>query len=184
MRQLLTRHPDSQCFAASQIEVRIERPHAESLLLSYVVTGAINDIRLPPAAAPARGDELWRHTCFEAFVCAASDAAYYEFNFAPSKRWAAYRFTSYRSGMSVAAEISGPPISLQASLDACALQTSLDLAALSSLPRVPTWRLGLSAIIEDTSGRMSYWALAHPPGKPDFHHEICFAYELSLVPQP
>ena len=25
---------------------------------------------------------------------------------------------------------------------------------------------------------MSYWALAHPPGKPDFHHPDCFALEL------
>ena len=42
-----------------------------------------------------------------------------------------------------------------------------------------SWRLGLSAVIEDTNGHKSYWALAHPPGKPDFHHADCFAYELS-----
>ena len=41
-----------------------------------------------------------------------------------------------------------------------------------------SWRLGLSAVIEDTSGGKSYWALAHPPGKPDFHHADCFALEL------
>ena len=46
------------------------------------------------------------------------------------------------------------------------------------------WRLGLSAVIEDTSGRKSYWALAHPPGKPDFHHADCFAHEFSPVVQP
>jgi hypothetical protein len=50
-------------------------------------------------------------------------------------------------------------------------------AALQMEIEVPL-RLGLSAVIEETSGRKSYWALAHPPGKPDFHHPDCFALEL------
>jgi hypothetical protein len=33
-------------------------------------------------------------------------------------------------------------------------------------------------VIEETNGRKSYWALAHPPGKPDFHHSDCFALGL------
>jgi len=35
-----------------------------------------------------------------------------------------------------------------------------------------------STTFEETNGRLSYWALAHPPGKPDFHHPDCFALEL------
>jgi hypothetical protein len=46
------------------------------------------------------------------------------------------------------------------------------------VPPGASWRLGLSAVIEETSGRISYWALAHPPGKADFHHSDCFAHEL------
>jgi hypothetical protein len=35
-------------------------------------------------------------------------------------------------------------------------------------------RLGLSAVIEDDLGKLSYWALQHPAEKPDFHHaEAC-----------
>jgi hypothetical protein len=59
------------------------------------------------------------------------------------------------------------------------LQTALDLERLAALPRNALWRLGLSALIEDKSGGTSYWALAHPPGKPDFHHADSFAYEFS-----
>ena len=33
-------------------------------------------------------------------------------------------------------------------------------------------------------GGISYWALAHPPGKPDFHHADGFALELSPGAQP
>jgi hypothetical protein len=58
------------------------------------------------------------------------------------------------------------------------LQATVELRSLLALSRQSPWRVGLSAVIEDTSGRKSYWALAHPPGKPDFHHEDCFAHEL------
>jgi hypothetical protein len=49
---------------------------------------------------------------------------------------------------------------------------------LPDLPSDAPWLLGLSAVIEEMNGRLSYWALAHPPGKPDFHHADCFALEL------
>lgn len=184
MRQLLKLHPDSRCLAAAHIEVEVGRPHVDSLVLSYIVTGKMNDVRMPPVIEAARGDGLWQHTCFEAFLRASSGVEYYEFNFAPSTQWAAYRFSGYRSGMRVASEIGAPPIEVQSSSDRYTLQASLELDRLSGLPRDSSWRLGLSALIEDASGRKSYWALAHPPGKPDFHHADCFAYELSRALQP
>jgi len=176
MRQSLRLHPDSLYLAAAQVEVEVARPRAGSLLLSYVVTGKIGDLRLPPVTAGARTDELWRHTCFEAFVRPLPGEAYYEFNFAPSTQWAAYRFDGYRSGMRVATEISALRIDVQAAPERYTLQAVLDLSRLQLEAR---WRLGLAAVIEETSGRQSYWALAHPPGKPDFHHSDCFACEFS-----
>jgi hypothetical protein len=179
MRRLLKRHSDSPCFSVAGAEVEISRPGANSLVLLYTLTGNMGDIRIPPVVSTARSDELWQHTCFEAFVRASSGAEYYEFNFAPSTQWAAYRFSSYRSGMRVAAEISAPSIKVQSKPDCFTLQASLDLNQLSSLPREVLWRLGLSALVEDMNDQKSYWALAYPPGKPDFHHLDCFAYELS-----
>ena len=184
MRQLLKLHPDSRCVAVSHIEVDIARHGADRLVLTYVVTGKISGIRMPPAMPPGRGNELWRHTCFEAFIRASSGPEYYEFNFAPSTQWAAYRFNGYRSGMCVPAEINSPPIEVQESPECYTLHASLELDRLSGLSRTVSWRLGLSALIEDASGGMSYWALAHPPGKPDFHHTDCFAHEFSPAVQP
>jgi hypothetical protein len=179
MRHALRRHPDSLCAAAVRIEVDIAQSNAGGLALTYVVHGTIGELRLPPAAAPARGDGLWQHTCFEAFVGTAAGAAYYEFNFSPSTRWAAYRFSSHRGGMRVATEIGAPGIESQSASDRYTLQASLNMDELSGLPRDLGWRLGLAAITEDTRGGKSYWALAHPPGKPDFHHFDCFALEFS-----
>src|SRR6185503_15229358 len=114
MRLSLRRHPDSPCRAVASIEVDVERFHPGALVLRYAVAGRISDLLIPPATASRSADELWRHTCFEAFVLAPPDAAYYEFNFSPSTAWAAYGFSSYRSGMRIANEVPRPLIDVQA----------------------------------------------------------------------
>jgi len=175
MRLALKLHPDSLCAAVTGVEVDVARPNAGGLSLCYVVTGTIGDLRLPPVAASARADELWRSTCFEAFVRASPGEAYFEFNFAPSTQWAVYRFDGYRTGIRIANEIGTPWIEARSAPECYTLQATLDL---SNLPCDAGWRLGLSAVIEEASGRKSYWALGHPPGKADFHHADCFVYEF------
>jgi hypothetical protein len=178
MWQALKLHPNSRCAAVTRIEVEVARPGPGDLVLHYSVTGKINDLLMPSPAGPMRAHELWQHTCFEAFVRASPSAAYYEFNFAPSLQWAAYRFSAYRREMTAADEISAPRIEVQSSGEVYEMHASLELAGTSNLPGDAAWRLGLSAVIEETSGRKSHWALAHPPGRPDFHHSDCFALEL------
>jgi hypothetical protein len=42
-------------------------------------------------------------------------------------------------------------------------------------------RLALSAVIEEVDGALSYWALRHAPGKPDFHHRDTFALSVDEI---
>jgi hypothetical protein len=175
MRQILKLHPGSRSTTVTRIEVEAERLELGTLRLRYIVTGRVGDLRLPPVVAPARADELWRHTCFEAFVRRSPRAGYTELNFAPSTQWAAYRFDGYRTGMTVASEIGAPRIDVHATTETYELQAAV---AFDESSGDGLWCLGLSAVIEEMSGRNSYWALAHPPGKPDFHHPDCFALEL------
>ena len=177
MRLALKLHPDSLGSAVTRVEAEALCGGAGNLVLSYFVTGRISELRLPPNAAATRTDELWQHTCFEAFVRRSPGLGYYEFNFSPSLQWAAYRFSTYRDGMCIATEISAPRIETQSGSEHYALHASLALDH-AKLPGDGPLRLGLSAIIEETSGRKSYWALAHQSGKPDFHHPDCFACEL------
>jgi hypothetical protein len=179
MRLPLALHLDSHCTAVTGIDVSIKRPQPGHLSLRYTVSGRIGALRMPHVMASTRADELWRRTCFEAFVRESSHSAYYEFNFAPSTQWAAYGFGEYRSGKHVPSEFRTPLIEVESTVDRYILQASLDLERLPGLGKDAMWRLGLSAVIEEKNGDISYWALAHPPGKPDFHHYDCFALELA-----
>jgi hypothetical protein len=174
MRQALRLHPDSRCNAVARIDVDIARPRPGCLVLSYIVSGKIGDLLMPAVVTSARAEELWQHTCFEAFVRPSAGPAYFELNFAPSTQWAAYGFDLYRSGMRVATEVDAPHIDVRSSAESYALQVILESDRLAS-----PFRLGLSVVIEETNGRKSYWALAHPQGKADFHHSDCFALELT-----
>ena len=45
-------------------------------------------------------------------------------------------------------------------------------------PLTRSIRLALSAVVEAADGELSYWALRHPPGRPDFHHIDAFDLQL------
>jgi hypothetical protein len=173
----LIRHPDSVGAPAMRLEVEVAVGGDGHLSFRYAATGEIGGLLFPQTAEPARADDLWEHTCFEAFIAAAPGCAYYELNFSPSTRWAAYRFSDYRTGRSNA-ELAAPTIESRCDEASYVLEARLDYGPLD-LPRDAPWRLGLSAVIEQTDGRKSFWALAHPDGKPDFHHADCFAIRLT-----
>jgi hypothetical protein len=177
MRRTLQLHPESSCLVVTHIDAEVLRPQAYNFIFTYVVTGTITGLAMPPVATPIRADELWRHTCFEAFVGSSQSVAYYEFNFAPSTQWAAYRFSNYRTDLCVATEINAPQIRVRSDPERYVLQASVELGQFL-FSQGSTLRVGLSAVIEETSGHRSYWALAHPPGKADFHHSDSFALEV------
>jgi hypothetical protein len=173
MRQILKRHPDTLSAGAAAVEAEAAR--AGSLLsLRFLVKGDPARLALPPPGRPERADGLWRHTCFEAFIRPGPGEAYAEFNLAPSRRWAAYGFTGYRHDMTPIAGIAAPSIAVETTAEGVMLDAVIE----TGLPARGAWRVGLSAVIEAADGTISYWALAHPPGKPDFHHADCFALEL------
>jgi hypothetical protein len=173
----LKRHPHTPCDTVEGIAVEVAR-HGSDLQLRYCATGRIGALQIPARSTSVRADDLWRHTCFEAFIKETGADTYHEFNFAPSTQWAAYSFTGYRDGMRVLSDITPREIGIETTAASFCLRAHLLLPNLLNLLTNATWRLGLSAVIEETNGAKSYWALAHPPGKPDFHHPDCFGLEL------
>ena len=142
---------------------------AGALAVRYRIEGAIGRLLIPEAAAPTPGEGLWQHTCCELFVAPTGAQAYHEFNFSPSGQWAAYAFQSYRKGGAAATE--APGIVVRRS------DQRLELEARVAAP-AGRLRVGLCAVIEDRDRALSYWALRHAPGKPDFHRAEAFALEV------
>lgn len=179
MRLTLHPHPDTPCQPVREIAVDVARAGAR-LGLRYRVEGDLAQVVLAPRGERGRADELWQHSCFEAFV-RADGPRYGEINLSPSNRWASYGFTGYREGMSAWTGAELLALDERRAADVYALDAELDL---TDLPPGEAWMLGVSAIIELTDGRRCFWALRHAPGKPDFHHPEAFAFSLSPTEAP
>jgi hypothetical protein len=173
----LAAHPGAGSQAALAIDARVQLRESGATF-RYVLRADISRLRIPPLQPAERADGLWKHTCFEAFIRTPDGAGYHELNFAPSRQWSAYRFNAYRQGMS-SPDIGQPEIGVRRFDDRLELEAALrwqDLIAPEDAPRL---QLALSAVIEEENGTLSYWALKHAPGKPDFHFPGGFVLELA-----
>lgn len=152
--------------------VRAVRVAWDGAVLHWRVEGAEALVVPPPVAVPAHTDGLWQTTCFELFL--KEGEGYREINLSPSGHWAAYGFDGYRSGM-VRAPLPAPQIIAEPGGD-FALTASLPLDLIQSASHA-----SLTAVIEETGGHKSYWAVAHAPGCPDFHAPSCFILSLGAA---
>jgi hypothetical protein len=171
-------HPETYSEATHGIQAHVCWRGAGELAITYVLTGDIRRLRIPSLRLARSADRLWEHTCFEAFVGLAGKSEYCEFNFSPSGEWAVYAFRRYRESAPLVGKDWAPETTVRSD------EKSLELDAMVRLDYLPliqpraSLRLALSAVIEENSGMISYWALEHPVGKPDFHHPDSFALEL------
>jgi hypothetical protein len=155
---------------------------AGKLAVRFALEADMSRIVLPWSRAPARADELWRHTCFEVFVGLPESEAYCELNFSPSGEWAIYGFVGYRRGMA-AIEVRRPPrIAVRPTPRGLVLEAVTYLEELPSPKPGSPLRAGVAAVIEETDGRLTYWALTHPSALPDFHHRLGFALQIGIPP--
>lgn len=160
-----------------QLVARVTRTDAGALAILFALDADMARLRIPGSRPPLSTRDLWQHTCFEAFV-AADAPRYHEFNFAPSGEWAAHAFRRYRDGGFLDDDSLAPSIAVRPRAAGLELEAVVPLDRLSPAHARASLRLGLAAVIEETDGRLSYWALRHPPGAPDFHHADGFALRL------
>jgi hypothetical protein len=174
-------HRDTPSAAVRAIIARVKRLPGDELEVSYVLEGDPARLRLP-AAGPVRiGSRLWEHTCCEVFIARKGLPAYYEFNFSLSGEWSAYAFERYRAPRAAQPRTGGlePRIVVRGSAGRLELDAAIRLGRLAALHPGAPLALALAAVVEDSSAQLSYWALRHPPGRPDFHHAASFALEMA-----
>jgi len=169
-------HPQTSSQAIRGVDAVVGTARGDILTLAFVLECDLSSLRIPEPLSSQRAGGLWRHTCFEVFVMAEDGPGYREFHFSPSGEWAVYAFRGYRDGGELEIELA-PEIMVRRTMNRLELDAEICQDFLP--PRRPL-RLGLSAVVEDAGGVLSYWALRHPPGKPDFHHTDAFALQLVL----
>lgn len=176
----LSSHPSTLCEAIDFIDVSVVYAHPQ-LRLEYHLVGTISKLDIPAPEEPVRTLGLWEETCCEAFLKPTGGAAYYEFNLSPSSQWAVFDFTDYRQDFRQLDVGRAPVIDCEESADGLSLRAYIDLSMLPPEMHEQNWALGLTCVVKAADGSTSYWALAHPPEKPDFHDSNCFTLTLEAA---
>ena len=171
-RSVLLAHPDSACRGGCShpVEARLAAP--AQLGCHYALHGDIGRVRLPdsPRGRRARtgcgGTPASRSSWRRRWPATTNST----FHPRSTGRRITSRITA--AGMTPA-RLAQPPAPARAAAAPRGLELVSDAAILRDWriwPRAPRLQLALAAVVEDEDGRLSYWALRHAPGKPDFHH--------------
>jgi hypothetical protein len=173
-------HSTTPSTSVRDLQAHAAVPHSGVLALRYRIEGDMSRIRVAAVetAAGGRTDGLWKHTCFEAFVRNDEGTGYLELNFSPAREWAAYRFTGYRAGMTPAELRAAPEISVHQTPHSLELNVTVTLPLDCTASAHRPVRLALTAVVEEDNGRLCYWSVRHPQGKPDFHHPDGYVVQL------
>lgn len=177
-RYALVPHPDRPANAVEAVWVEVSRKGG-TVVLTFTVDG-YEHVALPDWVTSTRADDLWKTTCCELFLAAPDTAGYFEFNYSPSTQWAAYRFEGYRAGAQDLPLSTDPHVDRGDDNSAYLVEVDQSLA---DLPTGPL-QMALTAVIEETDGTKSYWALAHADGPPDFHNRAGFIATLPAAERP
>jgi hypothetical protein len=171
---VLACHPAGSAPGVRAVSARVQRQGAGSLRVGYVLEGDFTRLRIP-LKSRSEG-KLWQHTCFEIFIAREGMPGYHEFNFAPSGEWAAHAFAAYRDGGPLSDARLDPQLNVRLANGKLELDGVIHLDHLGL--EGARLSIGLSAVVEDAQGELSYWALHHPAAKPDFHHAGSFRLAL------
>jgi hypothetical protein len=174
----LAGHHDNLARFHQHVDATLTQVAHGGLQIVYAIHGLNLDLRIPTPHAPAPADALWKTTCCEIFLGSIGQSAYREFNFSPSGQWATYEFSDTRQRAPQAFDCPAPDIVFERGEDRLQLTATLPKQA---LPKAESLRIAVSTILEAEGGNLAYWALAHPPGKPDFHQHAGFVLSLSAL---
>lgn len=148
------------------------------LNLQYRLAGETGKIQLPErSTSPVRKDDLWANTCFEFFLAFPDDSRYWEFNLSPSGDWNVYHMEAYRRmGFREETSIQRLEVEMKREAGYVLLNADVDLSPLISGNQ--RLQLGIASIVQSANQHETYWALAHPHPKPDFHVRDSFLIQL------
>ncbi len=160
-----TKNTTGLCVNAELTQVS---PHL--CFIQYSLIGSLHFIQWTPTTSePRRCDDLWQHTCLEAFFSLDQQAnsPYTEMNISPAGHWNFYDFSAYRTDQRRTDHVS-VAITSKNQTDQALFQVEIK----SPLKPLLLQYCGISVILEFQDGEKSYWALDHISPRPDFHNKM------------
>ena len=164
--------PTLETTQAGIVLVGESRLQGSSLVLTFHLSARDPNFlkALVPSAQEVGGlrrDELWKTTCFEAFIAKPGSEGYVEFNGTLNGEWNLYEFDSYRSGMRpVVLGETSPPKLIKREIHDQEWRLSFEIPL--ALLKGEVGPLGMTAVLK-RGEEITYWALKHAGAKPDFH---------------
>lgn len=172
------------------VKANLLKTSSQTLFIEFLIHGPIDLISWPSSEAPhpdtstllpgGRKDELWKSTCLEAFFSSGTknEDPYAEINCSPNGDWNAYSFQSYREGMMPSSEISVHLTQKKSNEHTAQFWVEIQSTAPLNIHSV-----GLSMVMEFTTGEKSYWALRHPASVADFHSKVGWDHSAQCIEQ-
>jgi len=127
---------------------------------------------------PQRRDELWQHTCLEWFVAQPQQHAYWEFNLCPNGDWNVYALAGYRSGLRPDPGYASLPMHASWGESGGCFRVTAPLPPELAAAPPQGLELAVTAVVEQRSGAISYWALHHGGAEADFHRRDGFLLRI------
>lgn len=155
---------------ATEILVELNQ-NAESLFMSYRIQKGLSLIDMGSATPhKERLIKLWEKTCFELFVKNENDS-YVEFNFSPNFQWNCFYFQKKGDPLKEWERMNRPATEILLSLDHYFLVAEIrkELFPAGFFDKTHKLSVGISSVIKDKKGVLSYWALSHHDTRPNFH---------------
>ena len=163
--------PFESCELGEAIDLRVGigwEGDESILVVQFRVMGAIDRLKISPISdTPQRLTRLWETTCFECFLGALGQEQYWEVNLSPSGDWNVFHLDGYREPLREEQAIEALPFWVERDGDRTTLEMRLDIQKLG-LCR-DAIELSVTSVLQETTGDISYWAVAHAGAEPDFH---------------
>jgi hypothetical protein len=151
----------------------------DELSVTFIITDKEKSIFWGERENLGRASELWKTTCFEAFIGTSGNKEYWELNFSASGSWNLYHFDFYRSTLkpSIEERVDKIKFNNQNENDyTTRIKVQIPIQNLN-LPGKKL-EVGLTSVIEFKDKEKSYFALKHVGDKPDFHQRDSFVCSL------
>ena len=151
----------------------------ESIFVSFRIQKNLAQVDLGNSTPhKARILKLWEKTCFELFIKNKSDQ-YIEFNFSPNFEWNCFYFNKQGDPLREWENMPRPESDILLSAEHFFMFVNIkkEFFPKGFFEKNRKLSAGITCVIKDKLGDISYWALAHTDmTRPNFHHFDSFKY--------